>query len=88
MPDIKYHFALEGNDVVPIEKVIKEERHLHSYRCMGCDAEMIAKIGEKKKPHFAHKGNGENCSSETYLHKLAKRLIREKFETSDTFNIK
>ena len=88
MPNIKYDFALEGNDVVPIEKVIKEERHLHSYRCMGCGAEMIAKIGEKKKPHFAHKGNGENCSSETYLHKLAKRLIREKFESPDPFIIK
>ena len=88
MPSIKYHFALEGNEVIPIEKVDKNERHAHTYKCMGCGAEMIAKIGEKKAPHFAHKGNGENCSSETYLHKLAKRLIREKFETPDPFYIK
>lgn len=87
MPNIKYHFALEGNEVIPIEKVDKNERHAHTYKCMGCGAEMIAKIGEKKAPHFAHKVNVENCSSETYLHKLAKRLIREKFEKPDPFNI-
>jgi Competence protein len=88
MPDIKYHFALEGNEIIPIEKVDKDERHSHTYTCMGCGAEMIAKIGAKKVPHFAHKGNGENCSNETYLHKLAKRLIREKFESPNPFNIK
>lgn len=87
MPGIKYHFALEGNEVIPIEKVDKNERHAHTYKCMGCGAEMIAKIGEKKAPHFAHKVNVENCSNETYLHKLAKRLIREKFEKPDPFNI-
>ena len=88
MPGIKYHFALEGNEVIPIENVDRDERKAHTFTCMGCGAEMIAKIGEKKAPHFAHKGNSENCSTETYLHKLAKRLIREKFETSNTFNIK
>lgn len=88
MPNIKYHFALEGNDVVPIEKVIKEERHLHTYKCVGCGAEMTAKMGNKNAWHFAHKGNDENCSSETYLHKLAKRLIREKFESSEPLKIR
>lgn len=88
MSKIKYHFALDGDVLVPIEKVDKRERHTHTYTCMGCGAEMIAKIGEKKVPHFAHKGDGENCCSETYLHKLAKRLIREKFEKPNPFIIK
>lgn len=88
MPNIKYHFALEGNDVVPIEKVNKDERHLHTYKCMGCGAEMFAKMGNKNAWHFAHKVHDEgNCSSETYLHKLAKRLIREKFESAPSFLI-
>lgn len=86
MPNIKYHFALEGNKIIPIEMVDKNERHAHTYTCMGCGAEMTAKMGNKNAWHFAHKVQDEgNCSSETYLHKLAKRLIREKFESSPSF---
>lgn len=89
MPDIKYHFALEVDEVIPIEKVDKDERHAHTYTCIGCGAEMIARIGQHNVPHFAHKvKGGENCSGETYLHKLAKRLIREKFESPEPLNIK
>jgi hypothetical protein len=88
MAEIKYHFALEGNKIIPIDEVNKDERRAHTYTCMGCGAEMIAKIGEKKAPHFAHKANVENCNSETYLHKLTKRLIKEKFEAPGPFNIK
>lgn len=83
---IKYHFALEGNEVVPIETVDREERHAHTYKCLGCGAEMLPRLGAKNAWHFAHKGkDGDNCSSETYLHKLAKRLIKEKFDSSDEF---
>ena len=88
MPDIKYHFALEGDEYIPIEEVDRGERHAHTYKCIGCGAEMIARIGQKNAPHFAHKGNDENCSSETYLHKLAKRLIRKKFESPEPLKIK
>lgn len=88
MPNIKYHFALEGNEIIPIEKVDKNERHAHTYTCMGCGAEMIPKMGNKNAWHFAHKGNDDNCNSETYLHKLAKRLIREKFESPEPLKIR
>ena len=88
MSKIKYHFALEGEKVVPIEEVDKETRHLHSYRCIGCGAEMRPRQGSKNTWHFAHKGDDEHCGGETYLHKLAKRLIKEKFETPDPFSIK
>lgn len=86
---IKYHFALECDEIIPIEKVNRDERHSHTYKCLGCGAEMIPKMGDKNAWHFAHYGHdGDNCSSETYLHKLAKRLIKEKFDSSTEFKIK
>ena len=49
----------------------------HTYRCLQYHKTLIAKIGNKKVPHFAHK-KGNACNGESYLHKLAKRRIREK----------
>ena len=42
---------------------------------------MVAKLGSKKSHHFAHKANTQSCSSETYLHKLAKTFLMQKFQT-------
>lgn len=88
MADIKYHYALESNKLVPIEEVNRNERQLHSYTCLGCGAEMTPKMGPKNAWHFAHKSYEENCCSETYLHMLAKRLIKERFESKRPFTIK
>ena len=88
MAEIKYHYALdEHNIVVCIDDVVKKDRHLHTFRCVGCGNEMIAKMGKDRAKHFAHKGNGEGCGSETYLHFLAKRLLREKFLKEDSFEV-
>lgn len=48
---------------------------------------MIARTGKIKKWHFAHKGTDEHCDSETYLHKLAKHLVKDKFYNSDSFEV-
>ena len=88
MSQIKYHYALEGNKLVPIEEVNKNERQYHTFKCVGCDSEMIPKQGQKNAWHFAHKSNDENCCNETYLHKLAKRLIKERFESKRPFVIR
>ena len=48
---------------------------------------MIAKLGCKNVHHFAHKSKDGACSSETYLHKLGKLLLKKKFEESPVFEI-
>lgn len=48
---------------------------------------MVAKLGHKNIHHFAHKSGDEFCSSETYLHKLGKLLLKSKFEKSSTFEV-
>ncbi|MBO7145025.1 MAG: hypothetical protein J6W13_09395 [Salinivirgaceae bacterium] len=86
--DIKYRYALdEQGRTVCIDDVSDEYKMLHTYFCISCGAPVIPKRGKIKKWHFAHKGTEEHCDPETYLHKLAKRLIKEKFDNSNTFEI-
>ena len=88
MDRVKYHFALdERNRVVSIDQVKSEREESHTYHCIGCGAKMIARMGKVRNWHFAHQANEDHCGSETYLHRLAKHLIREKFEKGPTFII-
>ena len=75
MGKIKYSYCLnENNELVHISSVSADNRHSHTFRCLECEQELIAKIGKIKVPHFAH-GAGTACDGESYLHKLAKRRI-------------
>jgi hypothetical protein len=47
---------------------------------------MHPRIGKIKVPHFAH-NPGVSCHGESYLHKLAKRRIKEHFASSRQFNL-
>lgn len=47
---------------------------------------MVANLGTKKAWYFSHKADTA-CDGESYLHKLAKHRIREKFSSSDSFPI-
>ncbi|MBP3349583.1 MAG: hypothetical protein J6L03_02955 [Bacteroidaceae bacterium] len=89
MNNIKYGYALdEHQNVISIHDVTQENRKEHTYHCIECGEELIPRLGTKRVLHFAHKCNTPNCTGETYLHKLAKRLIKEHFERSDSFMIK
>lgn len=85
MNKIKYSYCLnENNELVHISCVSAETRHSHTFFCLECGQPLIAKIGKIKIPHFAHEADTA-CNGETYLHKLAKRRIREKFMSADSF---
>lgn len=87
MTQIKYHYALdECGNLTDINTLSEEDRHAHNYKCLGCEAEMLPRMGQVRTWHFAHRGD-EACSSETYLHNLAKRLVKEKFDSADAFEI-
>lgn len=84
----KYRYALDEQDrVMSIKEAYLEGRHAHSYHCIGCGAEMIPRLGDVRSWHFAHKGSDDHCGQETYLHKLAKRQLKEKFEKEGAFEI-
>jgi len=74
---IQYRYAKteEGEEVDIYQLEIKQGK----YKCIGCDNEMIAHFWDGKAHHFQHKADF-SCSTETYLHKLAKTVF------FDTFN--
>ena len=88
MAGVKYHYALdEHNRLVSIKQAYLEWQEGHTYHCIGCGAGMVARLGEVRNWHFAHRADEDHCGTETYLHHLAKRLIKEKFENESSFMI-
>lgn len=84
---IKYSYCVnEKNELVHISDITNVTKHGSQLYCLQCGHVMIPKLGEKRVRHFAHK-QSYACDGESYLHKLAKRKIREKFMSSETFPI-
>lgn len=52
------------------------------YYCLDCNGPMIVRKGEKKRPHFAHKGLSDNCSPESALHRGFKELLYERLTST------
>lgn len=83
MAEIKYQYAYdESKNLVSIKDITKENRNQNQYICIGCGNPLLPRaIGSKyRRPHFYHK-ELVDCSGETYLHKLAKKLIKENLKT-------
>ena len=49
------------------------------YLCLGCEAEMIPRMGRIKRHHFAHKAGPEQCNPDNALHETAKAAICQGF---------
>ena len=88
MAGIKYKYALnEKGRLVSINQAFLERKDGHLYHCISCGAKMIARLGVVREWHFAHRGDEIHCSTETYLHMVAKQLIRQKFEMPGPFRV-
>ena len=70
----------EQNELINISVA----EHGEKYYCPICGGLMIPHLGNIRRKHFVHK-NTENCSYESYLHKLAKIKIQEAFLSSEHF---
>ena len=85
MANIRYRTAFdENNNLVDIRDVSKEERHEHTYRCIMCGEVLLPRLGNERARHFYH-GKDTTCDGESYIHKLAKLRIKEKFDKSEHF---
>ena len=70
----------EQNELINISVA----EHGEKYYCPICGGLMIPHLGNIRRKHFVHKST-ENCSYESYLHKLAKIKIQEAFLSSKHF---
>lgn len=76
---IKYTHAYNEEDEIIDVKSLNRDMHLGKYHCIGCETELIPRLGEKRQKHFAHKVD-QNCSPETYLHRLAKNIFYDLYK--------
>ena len=84
---IKYCYSVdEKGELVHISSLTDATRHVRKLYCLQCGQEMVANLGKIKARHFSHKRETA-CDGESYLHKLAKRLIRETFMSAENFPI-
>lgn len=75
------HFALDvNNDIIDIHNTDSscEQR----YFCPHCHNEMIAKRGNIRQWHFAHKT--DKCSYDSYLHSIAEKMIINWFNQKES----
>lgn len=80
-----YTYALDAeNRLVDVKSADKSKE----YFCPQCGEKMLPKQGKIRRWHFAHKANLENCSYETYLHKISKMLLCKAINESQNFYIK
>lgn len=89
MSNIKYQYAYDENQhLISIADVTEENRKEHQYVCIGCGNPLLPRAikSQCRRPHFYHKQD-VSCSGETYLHKLAKRMFKERFDRAEHFRI-
>ncbi|MEE3483081.1 MAG: competence protein CoiA family protein [Bacteroidales bacterium] len=87
MAKIRYRTAYdENNNLIDIKDVFKEDRNKHTYHCITCGEPLLPRLGDERARHFYHKKDTV-CDGESYLHKLAKLRLKEKFDNSPHFYI-
>ena len=74
------HYALDiNNNIIEISNT--NDLEVHQYYCPYCHKEMIAKRGNIRQWHFAHKT--DKCSYDKYLHSIAEIMIMDWFNKSE-----
>ena len=77
---IKYQYAENSSgNLVHINEVNRENSTDEKYLCIDCKQELIPRLGNERTHHFSHKSDILNCSKETYLHELGKRIFYETY---------
>lgn len=86
--DVQYPFADIGETkLLHISSVTPENRKSHTYTCPYCKKELRPRLGTKRKHCFAHKPN-ESCELDRYIHSTAERLLKEKWDSDQPFEIR
>jgi hypothetical protein len=79
--EIQYRYALDEHDqpidVLGLERAAVDPGRV--FKCVACGRELIAKLGDIKAKHFAHKTLTSSCAYETYLHQLAKKTFYSEY---------
>ena len=80
--ELKYPYAIdESNNMTHIASVSEDSRKNSSYRCPNCGGKMQACLGSKNAHYFRHEDADRKCGIESYIHKVAKTILINRFNT-------
>lgn len=86
MDELHRYAINENGDTIFIKDVTIEIRH-NKYYCKNCGGEMIPVLGEVREKHFRHKVITPSCSYESYIHKIGKEILMNRFYEQESFLI-
>ena len=79
---LQYPYAVdESNNLIHIASVNEDSRKNTSYRCPNCGGVMLACLGSKNAHYFRHEDTDRKCGIESYIHKVAKTILINRFNT-------
>lgn len=85
--DVQYPFADVGApELMHISRITQENRHSYTYTCPFCKKGLHPRLGKRNAHCYAHKP-GESCELDRYIHTTAERLLKEKWERDEPFEI-
>lgn len=85
--DVQYPYADVGRpEMLHISAVKEENRRDYKYTCPYCKKELRPRLGAKNRHCFAHR-KGESCELDRYIHTTAERLLKEKWDRDEPFEI-
>lgn len=85
--DVQYPYADVGAPkLLHISSVTNENRRCYNYTCPYCKKDLLPKLGTKRRHCFSHK-KGERCDIDKYIHSTAEKLLKEKWDSDEPFNI-
>lgn len=85
--DVQYPYADVGApNLLHISKVTPENRKSYTYECPCCHKRLRPRLGQKNRHCFYHDA-GSRCAMDKYIHDTAERLLKEKFDRDEPFEI-
>jgi hypothetical protein len=86
--EVRYPYADVGAPgLLHIGKVNQENRKDFKFICPNCRKTLLPRLGNgSRRSHFAHYP-GECCDPDRYIHSTAERLLKEKWERDEPFEI-
>lgn len=82
---MRYRYASNEHGEIVDAKALDRATWTRGERlaCAGCGGDVVPVLGKLKARHFRHIHTAERqCSRETYLHKLAKRIVADSFQSA------
>ncbi len=85
--DVQYPYADVGvPKLLHISGVTAENRRAYNYECPCCHKRLRPRLGKKNRHCFFH-DKGSRCSMDKYIHDTAERLLKEKFDSDEPFEL-